>query len=117
MTRHCQINIAALAAWDTKHQLDNYCISELMIWNEHIMHINKNHCFQPVVYNKIVYSDPSSFACDALLRNRSEFVCHKMFSAEELSRSSTYRELVTILYALHAFGSSLHNSSNKMAYR
>ena len=113
MTRHCQITIAASATWDTRCQLDSYCISELMFWSNHIMQINTKHCFQPVVYHKIVYSDASSFACGALLRNGSEFVCHKMFSEDELSRSSTYRELVTILYALHAFGSLLHNSSIK----
>ena len=82
MTRHCQITIAASASWDTRHQLDSYCISELMFWSNHIMQINKKPCFQPVVYHKIVYSD----ACGALLRNGSEFVCHKMFSADEFTQ-------------------------------
>ena len=71
--------------------------------------INKKHCFLGV---QIVYSDASSFARGALLRNGSEFVCHR-FVCQESSRSSTDRELITILYSLHAFGSLLHNSSIK----
>ena len=45
MTRHCQITITASSTWDTKHQLDSYCISELMFWREHMMQVNKKHCF------------------------------------------------------------------------
>ena len=34
MIRHCQITLAITENWDTKHELDNYCLSELQFWHE-----------------------------------------------------------------------------------
>ena len=65
------------------------------------------------VYNKIIYSDASNYACGSIIQNADNAICHKMFTAEEMRFSSTHRELITIVYSLKAFGKSLHNASVK----
>lgn len=110
ITRYCQISIAAAEIWDTKVHLDNYCLLELQFWQLNIEKFNKKSCCHPPKYNQIVYSDGSSYACGALIHGGEQFICHKMFTLDEIGCSSTHRELITILYSLQAFGSKLHNS-------
>ena len=100
MTRHCQIFIAAADAWDTQQQVDDYCHLELRLWDSNLEKFNKKHCFPYPIYNKIIYSDASSYACGALIQNAEQSICHKMFTPEEISSSFTHRELLTILYSL-----------------
>lgn len=113
MTRHCQISIAAANDWDSVHDLDNYCISEIQFWHENLKKVNKKDCFIQVANNKMIYSDASSYACGALVKGESHLVCHKMFSPDEIKYSSTRRELITILFSLQAFGKNLYNSRIK----
>jgi len=113
MTRHCQITIAAAQDWDSKHELDNYCLNEITFWRENIKCVNMKKCFSHQVYNKIVYSDASNYACGALTEGDKEVICHKMFSAAESRLSSTHRELIAIQYSLESFGHKLCNSRVK----
>ena len=110
MTRRCQIRAVD---WDTIHVLDSYCVSEIQFWLENIKNANSKYCFQEIAHTKIVYSDASCYACGALVTVENEMVCHKMFTAEEASCSSTHQELITILYSLEAFGAKLFNSRIK----
>ena len=111
--RHCQISIAAADAWDTRQNVDDYCRVELQFWDSNLEKFNKKHCFTYPVYNKIIYSGASSYACGALIQNAEQSICHKIFTPEEISYSSTHRELIIILCSLRAFGNKLHNSSIK----
>ena len=36
MTRHRQMTVAAGQDWNTKYELDNYCLSEINFWLENI---------------------------------------------------------------------------------
>ena len=113
MTRHCQITVAIADDWDTQHDLDNYCILELEFWHENLVNVNSKFCFNRVVHNKMIYSDASDHACGALVKGADELICHKMFTEEEASYSSTHRELIAILYSLEAFGETLYDSKIK----
>ena len=113
MTRHCQITIAIAEDWDTRHELESYCLQELKFWRENLPHLNSKHCFRPLLHNKIVFSDASQYACGSLIQANKELVCHKIFTEEERGYSSTRRELITIEYSLKAFGSVLENSRIK----
>ena len=45
MTRHCQISIAAVDAWDTQQNVDDYCRLELWFWDSKLKKFNKKNCF------------------------------------------------------------------------
>ena len=53
--------------------------------------------------NYVVYSDASATGCGAHLDINGEQVCHKQWVLEECGKSSTWRELSAILFALHSF--------------
>jgi hypothetical protein len=53
--------------------------------------------------NYVVYSDASATGCGAHLDINGEHVCNKKWDLEERRKSSTWRELSTILFALHSF--------------
>jgi len=113
MSRHCQIAVAIADDWDTKHDLDKYCILEVRFWYENLVNVNTKYCFNRLVHNKMIYSDASDHACGALVKGDKELICHRMFTLEETSYSSTHRELIAILYSLEAFGETLYNSKIK----
>ncbi|CAB3983682.1 Hypothetical predicted protein [Paramuricea clavata] len=113
MTRHCQMTVAVGQDWDTKYALDNYCLSEINFWLQNLQFVNSKYCFNRIAHNKMVYSDASAYACGALVQGETQMVCYKMFTPEEVSCSSTHRELITILYSLEAFGEKLFNSRIK----
>lgn len=113
MTRHCQMTVATAPDWDSRHPLDDYCLSEIKFWSENLHLVNSKYCFNPIMHNQIVYSDASEYACGALVQGENQLICHKMFNPEETSYSSTHRELIAILYSLEAFGEKLFNSRVK----
>ena len=113
MTRHCQITVAIADHWDTKQPLDIYCIKELKFWQDNANHINQKYCFGHVTYNKVIFSDASDYGCAAFVKGNEELICHKIFSTEESTYSSTHRELLTIQYSLEAFGDILNGSRIK----
>lgn len=82
MTRHCQMTIAAAYNRDTICSLDNYCLSKIKFWLENLHRVNTKKCFNTVAHNKIIYSDASSYACEAVIKEGNQRVCHKMFSHE-----------------------------------
>ena len=53
--------------------------------------------------NYVVYSDTSATGCGAHLDINGEQVCNKQWDLEERRKSSTWRELSAILFALHSF--------------
>ena len=53
--------------------------------------------------NYVVYSDASAARGGAHLDINGEQVCNKQWDLEERRRSSTWRELSAILFALHSF--------------
>ena len=103
MTRHFQITVAAAADWDTKHALDDNCLSEIQFWFQNMLQSNRTQ-------QDCLFAPSSSHACAALIMGGDELVCHKMFAQEDANCSSTHRELVTILYSLEAFGKNLFDS-------
>ena len=105
MTRYCSISIAASQDWDTKFVLDNFCRRELHFWKDNVSLLNtkvisddpiKKSCY-------FVYSDASGTGCGAHIDVNGEQVCHKQWDDDESRKSSTWRELSAIEFALKSF--------------
>ena len=105
MTRYCAISIAAAQDWDSEFPWDDYCKKELVFWNSYSKQLNSRAIIdkQAKQSNFIVYSDASASGCGARLDLNGEQVCHKRWEVSEGEKSSTWRELSAIDYALRSF--------------
>ena len=103
MTRHCSMSVASASNWDTKFTLDMFCRKEILFWKENISQLNQRDCFLEKAPSRFVYSDASDSGCGAIALLNGEKICHKMFTETDRYRSSTWRELTAIHYALRSF--------------
>ena len=105
MTRYCSISVASAQDWDSKFYLDQYCIRELYFWKTNLKRLNCRVVTDSPhrMSNYVVYSDASATGCGAHLDINGEQVCNKQRDSVERRKSSTWRELSTILFALHSF--------------
>ena len=105
MTRYCSISIAAAPDWDSVSPLDEYCQRELTFWKEKATRLNIKHVDtgETKKSNYIIYSDASGTGCGAHLDCNGEQICHRQWSVEENLKSSTWRELTAIQFALESF--------------
>ena len=98
MSKYCYMAIETRLAWDKPLLLSNpnFVLSELTFWLNNIHSLN---CRRSSVYSKssvIVYSDASNYAAGAYSVELENKIFHKMWTAFESNRSSTWRELKAI---------------------
>ena len=91
-------------SWDSLSNigLHNDCLSEIFFWKNNIVSLNTRPIlpyYAPLLFN---YSDASNVACGAFVVGTNE-VSHPMWTACEAAKSSTWRELKAIQFALSAF--------------
>lgn len=105
MTRYCAISIASAQDWDSKFHLDEYCLRELKFWETNSQGSNSRAISDEPCKksNYVVCSDASGTGCGAHLELNGEQVCHKQWEEHERSKSSTWRELSAIEFALLSF--------------
>lgn len=104
MTRYCSISVAAASDWDSAHKLDEYCCRELTFWKTNAEKINNksiNNSEKRSFY--VIYSDASGTGCGAHFNFNDEIICHKQWDKQESQKSSTWRELKAIEFALQSF--------------
>ena len=78
-------------------------------WNDNI-----RYCFSGTTPNRFVYSDAcSGTGCGAHVILNQEYICHTMWSENERMKSSTWRELYAIEFALRSFCGELKDSRVK----
>ena len=95
--------------WDKKLNLSkqNSLIRELFFWKRNIQRLNYRFLksFEP--HRFVGHSDAGDLGVGAVLReldnNYKRHICHQLFSAGTLPKSSTLRELKAILFAIESF--------------
>ena len=113
MTRHCNMSVANAQFWDSEIILDEYTKQEIYFSKANLLKQSKRNCFiykDPVCF---AYSDASTSGCGATIRMGDEFICHKMWTPQEQEKSSTWRELSAIEFALQSFATILEGSHVK----
>ena len=113
ITRNCSMSVAATPDWDSLFKLDQYCINEVEFWNDNIIEGNARYCFSGTTTNCFVYCDASRTDCVAHMTLNQEYICHTMWSENERMKSSTWRELYAIEFALRLFCGELKDSGVK----
>ena len=88
------------------------CLSEIFFWKNNIVSLNTRAILPynaPLLFS---YSDASNVACGAFVVGTNE-VSHRMWTACEAVKSSTWRELKAIQFALSAFKDSVRDKCIK----
>ena len=103
-TRFLYKVIESRRSWDSRFNigLHNDCLSEIFFWKNNIVSLNTRPILPynaPLLFS---YSDASNVACGAFVVGTNE-VSHRMWTACEAAKSSTWRELKAIQFALSAF--------------
>ena len=111
MTRHCSMSIVVAQDWDSPFKLDQYSVDEVNFWRVNLENANIRYCFSNSLPNCFVYSDASGTGAHIALNH--EFICHNMWTEEESGKSSTWRELYAIEFALESFCTVSKNSHVK----
>ena len=96
--------------WDSKYELDQYCQHEIRFWKNNLTKRNVRKCFNFKQPNCFVYSDASNTGCASVITMNKELVCHRTWTENESSKSSTWRELEAINFALVSFKKILNGS-------
>ena len=103
MTRYLNLVINTRHSWNSMVVLTDPAKEELKFWRDNLRSLKGIPFWQkPFVPSKELFSDASSTGCGAFIKG-SSLICHRNWSTEESLKSSTWRELVTIKFALDSF--------------
>lgn len=115
MTRYCYMEIVFRVSWDNtlNFKFATKSINELKFW---LIHVRKYNNKKPTVTKRestIVYSDASAVGAGAFTVGVDEKCFHQMWNENEMSKSSTWREMKAIELALISFNELLFNKCVK----
>ena len=107
MTRYLHIVTNSRSSWNSLVCVHDRAKQELHFLRDQVKALNRI-LFWPIslVLSKDLFTDASSTGCGGFIQG-SALVCHKNWSPEESQKSSTWRELVAINFALEAFDKHL----------
>ena len=103
-TRFLYKVIDSRSTWDSRFNigLHNDCLSEIFFWKNNIVSLNSRNIVPYQAPFLLSFSDASNVACGAYLVGTEE-VSHRMWSSSEAEKSSTWREIKAVHFALTSF--------------
>ena len=108
MTKFLHMSIVLHPRWVSKFTLPSSVKEELEFWKNNIWFLNGRLVGQCVSGSRtIVYSDASDTGGGGVIHGRDGLICHLPCSAEEMCRSSTWRELRAVHVCLASFSTTL----------
>ena len=113
-TRFLYKVIDSRSTWDSRFNigLHNDCLSEIFFWKNNIVSLNSRNIVPYQAPFLLSFSDASNKACGVYLVGTEE-VSHRMWSSSEAEKSSTWRELKAVHFALTSFKNSVQGKSVK----
>ena len=113
-TRFLYKVIDSRSTWDSRFNigLHNDCLSEIFFWKNNIVSLNSRNIVPYQAPFLLSFSDASNVACGAYLVG-TEGVSHRMWSSSEAEKSSTWRELKAVQFALTSFKNSVQGKTVK----
>ena len=114
MTRFLHFVINSRRSWNCHVLVLDQAKEELVFWRDNLKSFN-GKLFWPVSFvpSKVLFSDASSTGCAAFIQD-SSLVCQRNWSVDESRKSSTWRELAGIHFALEAFENHLIGQSLRL---
>ena len=123
MTRHLHLVTNSRSSWNSLVCVNDQAKREFYFWGDKLRTLNEI-LFLPIPFglSKVLFTDASPAGRGGFIQG-SALVCHKNWSAKESQKSSTWRELVAINFALQAFDNHLAgqtvpcNTDNQNVFR
>ena len=107
MTRYLHFIINSWHSWNSFVFVQDQGKQELHFWRDNLKTLNGVLFWPPpFVPSKVLFSDVSLSGCGTFVQG-SSLVSHRNWSTEESQKSSTWRELAAIKFALAAFEAHL----------
>ena len=105
MMRSLYLTIEGWLSWDNPLDLRNNVniFEEIKFWRDNVKDLNVRKLLVRLPPRLLAYSDASNDACGAFIVSCDNIISHKMWSSEERSMSSTWREMKAIYYSLLSF--------------
>ncbi|MEW8544359.1 MAG: reverse transcriptase domain-containing protein [Candidatus Thiodiazotropha sp.] len=113
MTRYLSIDILKAFSWDSFIPLSCESIEQLKFWKSNLQNLNIKDIYESHKCTKIVYSDASSTGFAGYEVNTINGISHGVWSPEEGTKSSTWRELMAVCRTLKSLGHVLSHQSVK----
>ena len=111
-TRHLYKFIDNRTTWYNLVALQFEAVQELLFWHKNLEKNNGFRIKANQLTTKIVYSDASQAGYGGFIAERmGNIICQGRFTEQEISLSSTHRELLAVKYSLLSFGHLLKNES------
>ena len=109
--RSLHVVINSRRSWDSVVFVSEQGKEDLLVWRDNLVCSNSVLFWpNPFVPSKVLFSDASLTGCSAFVQGF-DLVCQRNWSTEESQKSSTWRELVAVKFALEAFESHLAGQS------
>ena len=107
MTRYLHLITNSRSSWNSFVWVHDQAKEELRFWIDKLRSLN-GILFWPIPFvpSKVLFTDASLTGRGGFIQG-SSLVCHKNWSAEESQKSSTWRDLFAISFALEAFDNHL----------
>ena len=105
MTRNLYLIIQSRKSWDSLLNIKDKqkAIDEIFFWKNSVDNLNKRFMLENSMTKVLTYSDASNSAAGAYVVNVKDAVFQAFWSDEESKKSSTYREIKAVLFALENF--------------
>lgn len=107
MTRNLSRDILMAFSWDVYIPLTQESIDQLSFWETHLGKLNVKDIFESHKCSKIVYSDASSTGFAGYEISTVNGISHGVWTAEESTKSSTWRELMAVCCCLKSMSQVL----------
>ena len=109
-TRYLHLLIENRTSWDATLNILNFpkAHREILFWVQNIHSYNQKFIKCPLNPQVIVSSDASSVGMGAVIENGT--FCHRNFTLLEKGKSSTWREMMAVLFSLRSFSNILKSS-------
>ena len=104
MTRYSHFDILHTSTSDSKISLSASTLGELCFWEENIPLFSSRCLVSPHChYSRVCYFDSSSTGCASYILELQNTISQKMWNVEDARKSSSYRELESIVLGLESF--------------
>lgn len=102
MTRHLSIDVLTAKHWDQFVPVNKESLEQLEFWKSNLQSINSRSVFESHKCSKVVYSDASHTGFAGYEVSTVQGISHGMWSEDESSKPSTWRELVAVYRVLQS---------------
>ena len=115
MTKQLHSVIDSRKGWVTRVEINPEALEELKFWAFNADHMNiRNFVYPTQPLQIVVFSDTSSVGCGSYISINVVPMAHRNFTEIEMKQSSTWRELVSVKFALQNFLHQIINAHVKL---